>query len=215
ADPKIDDTAKGHDNFKFADDNSVHPGKASVPAQHNDKSSPAVAYKDHPAHPHDKFKFADDADDDSAHPGNATDAAKDNSAQSSDVTEDPYHTNYTAPYATADPKIDDTAKGHDNFKFADDDSAHPGNAKGKDKAADAVMSDAASDQFIFGEGGHKKVEDTPDRIETDHTVIADIQDALQTAPDTNAVNALDANHTTAAQDMTKVPTTMAIFILLK
>jgi hypothetical protein len=108
-------------------------------------------------------------------------------------------------HASADPKIDDIAKGHDNFKFADDDSAHPGNAKGKDKAADAVMSDAASDQFIFGEGGHKKVEDTPDRIETDHTVIADIQDALQTAPDTNAVNALDANHTTAAQDMTKVP----------
>jgi len=119
-----------------------------VPAQHNDNSSPAVVDQDHPAHPHDKFKFADDAD---------------------------------------------------------DDSAHPGNAKGKDKAADAVMSDAASDQFIFGRGGHKKVEDTPDRIETDHTVIADIQDALQTAPDTNAVNALDANHTTAAQDMTKVP----------
>src|SRR5262245_37402164 len=262
ADPKIDDTAKGDDNFKLADDNSVHPGKASVPAQHNDKSSPAVADKDHPAHPHDKFKFAEDADDDSAHPGNAKGKDKDISAQSSDVSEDQLKTKLDDHHASADPKIDDTAKGHDNFKFADDDSAHPGNAKGKDKdisaqssdvsedqfktklddhhasadpkiddtakgddnfkladdnsvhpgnakgkdkAADAVMSDAASDQFIFGEGGHKKVEDTPDRIETDHTVIADIQDALQTAPDTNAVNALDANHTTAAQDMTKVP----------
>ena len=198
-------SAFNFDNFKLADDNSVHPGKASVPAQHNDKSSPAVADKDHPAHPHDKFKFADDADDDSAHPDNAKGKDKDISAQSSDVSEDQFKTKLDDHHASADPKIDDIAKGHDNFKLADDDSAHPGNAKGEDESADAVMSDAASDQFIFGKGGHKKVEDTPDRIETDHTVIADIQDALQTAPDTNAVNALDANHTTAAQDMTKVP----------
>src|SRR5262249_26229651 len=63
-------SAFNFDNFKFADDNSVHPGKASVPAQHNDKSSPAVADKDDPAHPHDKFKFADEAAHDSAPPRN-------------------------------------------------------------------------------------------------------------------------------------------------
>src|SRR5262249_33864626 len=170
-------------------------------------SSAAYAYKDHRDHPHAPPQSASDLDDanDSAHNGNGKGKDKDISAQSSDVSEDQFKTKLDDHHASADPKIDDIAKGHDNFKFADDDSVHPGNAKGKDKAADAVMSDAASDQFIFGEGGHKKVEDTPDRIETDHTVIADIQDALQTAPDTNAVNALDANHTTAAQDMTKVP----------
>src|SRR5262245_28124563 len=123
-------SAFNFDNFKLADD-SVHPGKASVPAQHNDKSSLAVADKDHPAHPHDKFKFADDADDDSAHPGNAKGKDKDISAQSSDVSEDQFKTKLDDHHASADPKIDDTAKGDDNFKLADDNSAHPGNAKGE------------------------------------------------------------------------------------
>jgi hypothetical protein len=35
-------------------------------------------------------------------------------------------------------------------------------------------------------------------------VIADIEQLLQTAHDTNAVSALDPNHTTASQHMTKV-----------
>jgi hypothetical protein len=65
------------------------------------------------------------------------------------------------------------------------------------------MSDAASDQFVF-EKGHDKVADVkPDMIETDHAV-ADIQHLLHTAHDANAVGALDPNHTTAPQDMTKV-----------
>src|SRR5262249_52029385 len=63
--------------------------------------------------------------------------------------------------------------------------------------------DAASDQFIF-EKGHDKVADVkPDMIETDHAV-ADIRHLLHTAHDANAVGALDPNHTTAPQDMTKV-----------
>ena len=66
-----------------------------------------------------------------------------------------------------------------------------------------VMSDAASDQFVF-EKGHDKVADVkPDMIETDHAV-ADIRHLLHTAHDANAVGALDPNHTTAPQDMTKV-----------
>src|SRR5262245_4380308 len=66
-----------------------------------------------------------------------------------------------------------------------------------------VMSDAASDQFVF-EKGHDKVADVkPDMIETDHAV-ADIRHLLDTAHDANAVGALDPNHTTAPQDMTKV-----------
>ena len=65
------------------------------------------------------------------------------------------------------------------------------------------MGDAASDQFVF-EKGHDKVADVkPDMIETDHAV-ADIQHLLHTAHDANAVGALDPNHTTALQDMTKV-----------
>jgi hypothetical protein len=65
------------------------------------------------------------------------------------------------------------------------------------------MSDAASDQFVF-EKGHDKVADVkPDMIETDHAV-ADIRHLLQTAHDANVVGALDPNHTTAPQDMTKV-----------
>ena len=65
------------------------------------------------------------------------------------------------------------------------------------------MSNAASDQFVF-EKGHDKVADVkPDMIETDH-VVADIRHLLHTAHDANAAGALDPNHTTAPQDMTKV-----------
>jgi hypothetical protein len=40
--------------------------------------------------------------------------------------------------------------------------------------------------------------------EIDHTVPAALQHLLDTAHDTNAVSALDPNHATAPQDMTKV-----------
>jgi hypothetical protein len=119
-----------------------------------------------------------------------------------------------------------------NFKFADDGSAHPstvvphdspiltallGDSSGTHGPArpdlaktfnvpGPVMSDAASDKFIFAEnvghdmvGGHK-----PDMTELDHTVPADIQHLLDAAHDTNAVSTLDPNHATAPQDMTTV-----------
>src|SRR5262249_62021137 len=89
-------SAFNFDNFKLADDNSVHPGKASVPAQHNDKSSPAVADKDHPAHPHDDI-----------------------SAQSSDVSEDQFKTKLDSHHENTATKNNDTDKGDQNLKFAD------------------------------------------------------------------------------------------------
>jgi hypothetical protein len=119
----------------------------------------------------------------------------------------------------------------DTFKFADDGSAHPGTvphdpptvtALSSDLSGDhglaapslantvnvpgTVMSDAASDKFIFGKSsGHDTVADhKPDTTEIDHTVSTDIQHLLATAHDTNAVSTLDPNHATAPQDMTKV-----------
>ena len=112
-----------------------------------------------------------------------------------------------------------------NFKFANNDSAHPGTVVPHDSPTlttlpsdssgthgpaapnlnvpGTVMSDAASDQFVF-EKGHDKVADVkPDMIETDHAV-DEIRHLLHTAHDANAVGALDPNHTTAPQDMTKV-----------
>ena len=122
----------------------------------------------------------------------------------------------------ADPPVDVTQLA--SFKFADDGSAHtgavpydpsalttlPSDSSGTHGPAapnlnvpGTVMSDAASDQFVF-EKGHDKVADVkPDMIETDHAV-ADIWHLLHTAHDANAVGALDPNHTTAPQDMTKV-----------
>src|SRR5499433_4566216 len=119
-----------------------------------------------------------------------------------------------------------------NFKFADDGSAHPGAVVPHDSpiltallsdssgthgpAAPAlaktfnvpgtVMSDAASDKFIFGKGfDHDTIADhKPDMTEIDHTVPAAIQHLLDIAHDTNAVSMLDPNHATAPQDMTKV-----------
>jgi hypothetical protein len=125
-----------------------------------------------------------------------------------------------------DPPVDPNQS--DSFKFADNDSAHPGTVVPHDSptlttlSSDSsgahgpaapnlnvpgtVMSDAASDKFIFGKSSvHDTVADhKPDVIEIDHTVAADIQHLLDTAHDTNAVSALDPNHGAAPQDMTKV-----------
>jgi hypothetical protein len=117
-----------------------------------------------------------------------------------------------------------------SFKFAADGSTHPGTVTygrptltelSGDLSGDhgpaapalaktfnlpgTVMSDAASDKFIFGQGfDHNTIADhKPDMTEIDHTVPAAIQHLLDTAHDTNAVSALDPNHATA-QDMTKV-----------
>jgi hypothetical protein len=113
----------------------------------------------------------------------------------------------------------------DSFKFANNDSAHPGTVGPHDSftlttltsdssgthgpaapnlnVPGTVMSDAASDQFIFEKGQGKVADVKPDMIETDHAA-ADIRHLLHTADDANAVGALDPNHTTAPQDMTKV-----------
>src|SRR5262249_38338220 len=94
----------------------------------------------------------------------------------------------------------------DSFKFANNYTPHPGTIIPHDSPAlttlssessgthgpaapnlnvpGTVMSDAASDQFVF-EKGHDKVADVkPDMIETDHAV-ADIQHLLHTAHDAN------------------------------
>src|SRR5262249_21334889 len=118
-----------------------------------------------------------------------------------------------------------------NFKFADDGSAHPATVPYDPSALTAlstdlsrdhgpaapalaktfnvpgmVMSDAASDKFIFGKNFvHDTVADVkPDMTEIDHTVIAEIQHLLHTAHDTNAVSTLDPNHAIAPQHMTNV-----------
>jgi DNA-binding XRE family transcriptional regulator len=220
-DSKINDIAKEQpehpahphsDNFKFADDDgSAHPGHATgkdkdisvQPSADPKIGDIAKEQPEHPAHPHfDNFKFADD--DGSAHPGHATGEDKDISV-----------------HPSADPKIGDIAKEHPehpahphsdvnqlaSFKFANEGSADSGHLAhphfDNAKVPGTVMSDAASDQFVF-EKGHDKVADVkPDMIETDHAV-ADIRHLLHTAHDANAVGALDPNHTTAPQDMTKV-----------
>jgi hypothetical protein len=65
----------------------------------------------------------------------------------------------------------------------------------------------AGDTFVFGGNfGHETITNfhpDTDVSEIDHTTIAEIQHLLDTAPD-NAVSTLDTNHSTAAQDMTKV-----------
>ena len=101
-----------------------------------------------------------------------------------------------------------------SFKFAEEASADSGHLAhphfDNAKVPGTVMSDAASDQFVF-EKGHDKVADVkPDMIRR-------CRHPASSAHDANAVGALDPNHTTAPQDMTKVSCRIitAIFILLK
>src|SRR5215831_14756482 len=196
---------------KLPDDGSTNSGNASVDPDINDQhpadnSLHTLAQPDDGPHPADppvdvselpNFKFANN---DSGHP---------------DIGADGAHT----AHSQAD--VDRS----DSFKFANNDSAHPGTVVPHDSptlttlSSDSSgthgpaapnlnvpgtgMSDAASDQFVF-EKGHDKVADVkPDMIETDHAA-ADIRHLLDTAHDANAVGALDPNHTTASQDMTKV-----------
>src|SRR5262249_32316234 len=153
----------------------------------------------HPAHPHsDNFKFADD--DGSAHPGHLTGNDK-------DISEEPSADTRDADIAKLQPEHADHTLSDINTFTNDDDNADSGHLAhphfDNAKVPGTVMSDAASNQFVF-EKGHDKVADVkPDMIETDHAV-ADIRHLLHTAHDANAVGALDPNHTTAPQDMTKV-----------
>jgi VCBS repeat-containing protein len=203
------------ENFKFADDGSAHPGKAShAPPSLTAPSSDLS--EDHSAHPF-KPKLEHYA---SAEP-EIGDIAKDH------LPEHPADNSPPVPAQLAENSL--VSVTDDNFKFADDGGAHPGTAPYDPPTVTAlssdlsgthgpiapapangvpgtVMSDTASDQFIFGKGlvHHTVADIKPDMTETDHNAIAEIQHLLHTAHDTNAVSALDPNHTTAPQDMTKI-----------
>jgi hypothetical protein len=227
-DSKINDITNNHPLQQPAD-NSLH-----TPTQHDDNGSPAATDGAHPgrgqgdgsepASP----KFADDGSPQSAHAtGEDTSvpsALADNghhpiadpeiNLASIAPNQPPEHPADNLPPTPAqhddgphpaDPSVD--VNEVPSFKFADEGSADSGHLAhphfDNAKVPGTVMSDAASDQFVF-EKGHDKVADVkPDMIETDHAV-ADIQHLLHTAHDANAVGALDPNHTTAPQDMTKV-----------
>jgi hypothetical protein len=190
-------------SFKFADDGTGPPGHA-IGKDTSVQSSPAG--NDHHAIGDPEIDLASIAKNDlPQHPADKPAQLDDNGLL--DVTDGAH---------PAHPHSD--VNQLDNFKFADNGSAHPDTVPydppalatpspaNSAKVPGTVMSDAASDQFIFGKGFvHNTVSDVkPDMIETDHNVIADIQHLLHTAHDTNVVSALDPNHTTAPQDMTKV-----------
>jgi len=187
ADPPVD--VSELPSFKFANNGSGHPDTRSDGGHTAD-----------PQGDRSQLKFADDG---SGHPDTGPDGAH-----------------------TAHSQVD--VDQSDSFKFANNDSAHAGTVVPHDSPTlttllsdssgthgpaapnlnvpGTVMSDAASDKFIFGKSsGHDTVADhKSDMTEIDHTASTDIQHLLDTAHDTNAVGALDPNHGTASQDMTKV-----------
>ena len=212
-----------------------------------------------PAHPHVDGNQSASADDSNAHPGKVPHDPPAPTARSSDLSGDdsaqPFKTNLDH-HAVDDPETNSPSNSNNhpplaqpddgphpadppvdvselpNFKFANNDSAHPGTVVPHDSPAlttlssdpsgthgpaapalastvnvpGTVLSDAALDKFIFVENvGHGTVAGhKPDMTEIDHTVPADIQHLLDTTHDTNAVSMLDPNHATAPQDMTKV-----------
>src|SRR6516164_5755705 len=196
-----------------------------TPAQHHDHGSPAVTDGAHLGSGQvDGIESASPklADDGSTNSGNASADPDINDQHPADNSLHTLAQPDDGPHP-ADPPVDVTQL--PNFKFANNDSAHPGTVVPHDSPTlttlpsdssgthgpaapnlnvpGTVMSDAASDQFVF-EKGHDKVANVkPDMIETDHAV-AEIRHLLDTAHDANAVGALDPNHTTAPHDMTKV-----------
>jgi len=185
ADPSVD--VNEVSSFKFADNGSDHG------------TGPDGAHPADPQVDRNQLKLADDGSDhgtgpDGAHPahpqvdGNQSDSFKfaDSADHPGTVTNDP--TAVTAPSS-------DSTGTHG--------PAAPTLAK--TDVPDAGIS-AAPDQFVFVDNtGHGPVTDhKTDVVEIDHTVPADIQHLLDTAHETNAVSALDPNHATASQDMTKV-----------
>jgi hypothetical protein len=257
ADPQINDVANNHplqppadnslltaaqhdDNGSPAVTDGAHPGHGQVDG--SESASPKLA------------------DDGSTSSGNVAHDPPALTALPSDVSGDdsaqPGKTNQDH-HASADPQINDVANNHplqppadnsllaaaqpedngspavtdgDSFKFADNDSAHPGTIPNYPPALTAPSNDlsgnheaaapalakpfdvsgtvmsAAPDQFMFAENtGHGPSADhKTDMTEIDHTVSTDIQQVLDTAHDTNAVSALDPNHGTAPQDMANV-----------
>jgi hypothetical protein len=220
-----------------------------LPAQPEDNGVLAVTDGAHPADlPVDvnqlpSFKFADDGSTHSAHATGKDISVRSTSADNGHhaIADPQINLSYVAPnhlpQHLADHSLHMPAQLDGNgvrasFKFADNDSAHPGTIVPHDpptltallsdssgthgpaapdlaKTFDVpgtVMSDAALDKFIFaGNLGHDIVAGhNPDMTEIGHTVPADIQHVLDTAHDTNAVSTLDPNHATAPQDITKV-----------
>jgi len=258
ADPGTSDIAQDH-LLQHAADNSPHgpaqhDGNGS-PAV-TDGAHPAHPHSDanQPANP----QFADDG---RADTGPMPHDPPPPTALSNDLGEDhpasPVKPN-SDDHASADPGTSDIAQDHllqhaadnsphgpaqldnnglpggpdDSFKFADDDSAHPGpvphdppplttpsgDLSGEHGPAEpalaqtfdvpgAVMSGAApGDQFIFGQDFHTTIADlNPDVPELDPTTIAEIQQLLDIAHDSNAVGTLDPHHAMAPQDVINAP----------
>jgi hypothetical protein len=209
-DTSVPSTSENNGHHSIADpDINLASIAANQPPEHPaDNLPPTPAQPDDGPHPADpsvdvnevpSFKFADNGSDhgtgpDGAHPahaqvdGNQSDSFKfaDGGDHPGTITNDP--TAVTAP--------------------SSDSSGTHGPAApilAKTDVPDAGIS-AAPDQFVFADNaGHGPVTDhKTDVIEIDHTVPADIQHLLDTAHETNAVSALDPNHATASQDMTKV-----------
>jgi hypothetical protein len=204
------------DNFQFADDGSAHPGK--VP---HDPSAPTALSNDlggdHSGHP---FKASSDHH---ASADEVGDIAKGHLSQNSADNSPDMPAQHGSPAVTdgahpANPHFD-------NFKFADDDSAHPGNGPHdappltaparaetfdlSDPAMAPASQQIGGDQFIFD----KKFDHTPaadlkpDVPEIDHAKIAEFQHLLDIAQDTNAMSPADPHHGTDLQDMPKAPVT--------
>jgi hypothetical protein len=198
-----------------------------APAQADDGPHPADPSVDVNQVP--SFKFADNGSDhgvgpDGAHPAHPQ--VDGNQLKLADNGSD----HGTGPDGAhpAHPQVD--ANQSDSFKFADG-GDHPGTITNDPTAVTAPPSDssgthgpaaptlaktlgvpdagvsAAPDQFVFADNaGHGPGADhKTDMTEIDHPVSAEIQQVLDTAHETNAVSALDPNHATASQDMTKVP----------
>jgi hypothetical protein len=189
---------------KFADDGSAHPGK--VP--HDPPTALSSDLSGDSAQP---FKLNSD------HHANAdpetSDTAKDHVLQhpADNLPHGPgQHADNGSPAVT-----DGDHPAHpdfDNFKFADDDSAHNDLSGEHGPAAPALAKtfdglDPGSDQFIFAKSfDHEPPADLKSDVpEIDHAPSDEIQQLLDIAHDSNAVSPLDPNHAIAPQDMSKVP----------
>jgi LuxR family quorum sensing-dependent transcriptional regulator len=179
ANPHINDIAEDHLSQHLTD--NVPHGRA----QHGDNGSPAMTDGDHPAHPHfDNIKFADD---DSAHPSNDPPGLP---ALLSDLSGD------HGPAAAALAKT----FGPPGLTMSNDLSGDHGPAAPALAKTFDVHPAIDGDQFIFGKSfDHAK----PDVHEIDHATIAEIQDLLEIAHDSNAASPLEPHHAMAPQDVIK------------
>jgi hypothetical protein len=178
---------KQSDSFKFADNDSAHPGTGLDGA--------------HPADPQvdqNQLTFADDG---SGHPGTGPDGAHPGPAQV-DVDQLPgfKFANNDSPHPGTIPN-DAPAL---TAPSSDSNGAHgpAGPAPAKPFDVPGTVMSAGPDQFVFtGNAGQAPVADhKPDITEIDHSVPADIQHVLDTAHATNAVSPPDPGQPNALQD---------------